>query len=148
MGKIQIKLDDLMARNPRTPNVKVNSGLRGVRYFIEFPIVGRNVDALALNNHMREQMEAAKKDPKYHLRITTTDSYLADENVAYLIDYQVKSSKPYGNTSNGSCYIRGVKGQDGWDSFKFILEKSNDFSDFDADLVASMYEKALCSLNT
>jgi hypothetical protein len=33
----------------------------------------------------------------------------------------------------GSIYIRGIKGTDGnFDQFKFILEKSNDFSDFDA----------------
>ena len=40
-------------------------------------------------------------------------------------------------------YIRGVKGQDGWDSFKFILEKANDFSDFDAELILNAYEQAL-----
>jgi|APSaa5957512535_1039671.scaffolds.fasta_scaffold75595_2 hypothetical protein len=45
--------------------------------------------------------------------------------------------------SPGSVYIRGVKGHDGWDSFKFILEKANDFSDFDAELILNAYEQAL-----
>ena len=66
------------------------------------------------------------------MKITNKDSYLADENVAYLLDYSVDSSQILGTKTKGSVYIRGVKGQDGWDSFKFILEKSNDFSDFDA----------------
>lgn len=44
--------------------------------------------------------------------------------------------------SNGSIYIRGVKGHDGWDNFKFILEKSNDFSEFDADIILNAYEQA------
>ena len=43
-------------------------------------------------------------------------------------------------------YIRGIKGHEGWDSFKFILEKANDFSDFDSDLVVQMYETALTNL--
>jgi hypothetical protein len=65
---------------------------------------------------------------------------LADENVAYLIDYKVKSRHVDGAMCPGSVYIRGVKGQDGWDSFKFILEKANDFSDFDAELILNAYE--------
>lgn len=41
------------------------------------------------------------------------------------------SSRVDGATAPGSIYIRGVKGQEGMDSFKFCLEKGNDFSDFD-----------------
>ena len=62
--------------------------------------------------------------------------------MAYLIDYSVKSSKVPGANCKGSLYIRGMKGE-GWDSFKFILEKENDFHDFDAALVVNAYETAL-----
>ena len=73
-------------------------------------------------------------------KIVGTDSFLADENVAYLIDYSVRSATVGGTYNKGSVYIRGVKGNEGYDSFKFILEKANDFSDFDAELVVSAYE--------
>jgi hypothetical protein len=54
----------------------------------------------------------------------------------------VKSPVVDGGNSKGSLYFRGVKGKEGWDSFKFIMEKANDFSDFDAELVINAYEKA------
>jgi hypothetical protein len=92
-------------------------------------------------------MEMNRMNPNYNVRIVGTDSYLNEENVAYLLDYSVNSSKILGTQSKGSVYIRGVKGMEGWDSFKLILEKSNDFSDFDADLIVQMYEKALSNLN-
>ena len=45
--------------------------------------------------------------------------------------------------SPGSIYIRGIKGHEGFDSFKFILEKANDFIDFDAEIILNAYEQAL-----
>lgn len=75
--------------------------------------------------------------------ITNNDSYIADENVAYLLDYKVPSSKTEGTKCRGSIYIRGVKGHEGFDSFKFILEKSTDFNEFDAKLILNAYEQAL-----
>lgn len=86
-------------------------------------------------------MDKGKKGP-YGVKVIGTDSYLADENVAYLIDYSVKSPVVDGGSSKGSLYIRGVKGNEGWDSFKFIMEKHNDFSPFDAEIVINAYEKA------
>ena len=88
-------------------------------------------------------MEEGKNHKDYRVKITGNDSYLAEENVAYLIDYKVKSRHVDGAMSPGSVYIRGVKGHEGWDSFKFILEKANDFSDFDAELILNAYEQAL-----
>ena len=63
--------------------------------------------------------------------------------MAYLIDYKVKSSQVDGTNCPGSIYIRGVKGEDGLDSFKFTLEKGQDFSDFDSDLFCMAYKEAL-----
>lgn len=74
------------------------------------------------------------------VKIIGNDSYIADENVAYLIDYQVRSASVGGTNNKGSIYIRGIKGSEGYDSFKFILEKANDFSDFDAEMVINAYE--------
>lgn len=88
-------------------------------------------------------MEKGKNHKDYKVKITGNDSYLAEENVAYLIDYKVKSKHVDGAMSPGSVYIRGVKGHEGWDSFKFILEKANDFSEFDAEMILHAYEQAL-----
>ena len=63
--------------------------------------------------------------------------------MAYLVDYTVNSSQVEGTKCTGSIYIRGVKGQDGLDSFKFTLEKGQDFSNFDADLFLMAYKEAL-----
>ena len=39
-------------------------------------------------------------------------------------------------------YIRGIKGADGFDSFKFILEKGVDFNELDIKMVLRAYEEA------
>ena len=48
MDKINAGVDEVIAKNPGMQKVKISSGLRGVRYFIEFPIIGQNVDAFSL----------------------------------------------------------------------------------------------------
>jgi hypothetical protein len=63
--------------------------------------------------------------------VITTDSYIQDENVSYLIDYEVYSTTAQGAKNKGSIYIRGIKGEGGFDSYKFVLEKSVDFHDLD-----------------
>jgi len=40
MKKVDEGLDDLYSKYPGMQKVKVNHGLRGIRYFVEFPIVG------------------------------------------------------------------------------------------------------------
>lgn len=60
-----------------------------------------------------------------------------------MVDYTVASSRVDGATAPGSIYIRGVKGQEGMDSFKFCLEKGNDFSDFDVQVFLTAYAEAL-----
>jgi len=46
-----------------------------------------------------------------------------------------------GQKSKGSIYIRGVKGEQ-YDSFKFVLEKSTDFSEADIMIILKAYEEA------
>ena len=48
-----------------------------------------------------------------------------------MIDYAVNSSTALGAKSKGSIYIRGIKGEGGFDSFKFVLEKGFDFHELD-----------------
>ena len=66
------------------------------------------------------------------VRVMDSDSYISDDSVAYSMDYNVRSTRVEGSYSSGTVYIRGTKGYNGHDSFKFVLEKANDFSDFDA----------------
>jgi len=55
----------------------------------------------------------------------------------------VNSATVHGAKNKGSVYIRGSKSLDGgYDSFKFILEKSVDFSDLDAQIILAAYEEA------
>ena len=130
MSKVEEGIRELIEKNPGMPEVKLASGLRGTRYYIEFPIMARNVDAMSLLTSTKQLMTQSKEN--WGVKITNTDSYLAEENIAYLLDYNVESTMAPGSKSRGSVYIRGVKGHEGWDSFKFVLEKANDFSDFDA----------------
>jgi hypothetical protein len=74
--------------------------------------------------------------------VTSTDSFIQDENVSYVIDYSVNSSTALGARSKGTIYIRGIKGDGGFDSYKFILEKSFDFHEFDVKLILKAYEEA------
>ena len=39
------------------------------------------------------------------VKVTGQDNYIADENIAYLIDYKVKSSEIEGTMCTGSIYI-------------------------------------------
>ena len=89
---------------------------------------------------VQKKMDGGKK--KYNVRVIGNDSYLSDDTMAYMLDYSVSSSQVGGTNCKGSVYIRGVKGKEGVDSFKFILEKANDFSDFDAEMIVDAYENA------
>ena len=140
--KVDDGIDKLVAANPNVQRVKLVSGLRGTKYFVEFPITVRNFDAYSLLQTVQQKLEKGK-GKKYNVRVTQTDSYLKDEQVAYLVDYLVNSSQVEGTRCPGALYIRGVKGEDGMDSFKFTMEKGQDFSDFDAQLFLTAYAGAL-----
>jgi len=72
--------------------------------------------------------------------VVTTDSFVKGENVSYLIDYEVNSSTGQGFKTKGSVYIRGSKGENGFDSYKFVLEKGVDFNDLDSDILLEAIE--------
>ena len=59
-----------------------------------------------------------------------------------MIDYEVNSTTAVGAKNRGSIYIRGIKGDGGFDSYKFVLEKSVDFHDLDSEIILKAYEEA------
>jgi len=70
------------------PNI--SSGLRGTRYFIEFPITGKNVDAFSILASTQSLINNSKS--KYGSRVISTDSFFQDDNMSYLVDYEVEST--------------------------------------------------------
>lgn len=79
-------------------------------------------------------MEDKLKNNKEHFgsKILSTDSFLKQDNVSYMIDFEDNSTTALGAKSKGSIYVRGVKGQNGTDSYKFVMEKSVDFCELDS----------------
>lgn len=59
-----------------------------------------------------------------------------------MIDYEVNSTTALGAKTKGSIYIRGIKGEEGYDSYKFILEKGVDFSELDIKVLLKAFEEA------
>lgn len=57
---------------------------------------------VAVQTLLNEKKEGSK--------IIATDSFLQDDNISYLIDYEVNSVEALGSKSKGSVYIRGIKG--------------------------------------
>jgi hypothetical protein len=41
-------IDKMVEEDSRVQKVKVTSGLRGTKYFVEFPIISKNFDAYSL----------------------------------------------------------------------------------------------------
>lgn len=54
--------------------------------------------------------------------------------MSYCIDYDVASSTASGGRCNGVVYLRGMKGENGVQAYKFVLEKNVDFAKLDSDL--------------
>ena len=127
-----------MKKYPGRTKPKLRSGLRGPKYYIEFPIAGKNIDAFSLILTTEKLIQDNSK--RQGTRITDTDSFLKGENVSYKIDYSVNSSFGGGGKAKGSVYIRGIKSEGGYDSFSFVLEKLTDFADLDHELVLNGIE--------
>ena len=129
LNKIEEGVKEMQVQIPGIQKPNINYGLRGTRYFIEFPITGKNIDAFSILSQTQQLIR--QKGPEYGSRVISTDSYIQDENVSYMIDYEVASTTATGGKNKGSIYIRGIKGEGGFDSYKFVLEKSVDFHDLD-----------------
>lgn len=141
MDRIDKRIGELMKQYPGRSRPKTKEGLRGINYFIELPIVGLNVDAFGLILSTEDLIRKAKE--KQGAKITDKDSFIKDDNICYKIDFMTNSSTIGGTKNKGSVFLRGIKGPNGNDSFKFVLEKHNDFSDLDTELILNAVEHAL-----
>ena len=138
LEKVDKGVHKLMKQYPGRSKPQIKSGLRGPKYYIEFPIVGKNIDAFGLILSTEKLIQDARQSQGS--KITNTDSFSKGENVSYLIDYQVNSSTVGGTKTKGSAYIRGIRSDTGFESFKFVLEKNVDFAQLDSDLVLGAVE--------
>ncbi len=48
LAQIEDGIKELQTKIPNMSRPNINSGLRGTRYFIEFPITGKNIDAFSI----------------------------------------------------------------------------------------------------
>jgi hypothetical protein len=48
LSQIDEGIKEIQQRNPNLMRPNISSGLRGTRYFIEFPITGKNIDAFSI----------------------------------------------------------------------------------------------------
>ncbi len=60
--------------------------------------------------------------------------------MSFQIDFEDNSTTAMGGKSKGTIYLRGIIGHKGFNSFKFILEKSVDFCDLDSQILINAIE--------
>ena len=63
--------------------------------------------------------------------------------MSYKIDFSVDSSTVGGSKSKGCVFVRGIKSDSGFESYKFVLEKMVDFAKLDSDMVINAVEHLL-----
>jgi hypothetical protein len=90
MEKINDGIDELVRNNPGMPRHHISNGLRGTKYYIEFPFGGPNIDSLTLFKKVENLIESNKK--KFGVKVVHKDSFMGDGKIAYLVDYSVTSS--------------------------------------------------------
>ncbi|CAI2364225.1 unnamed protein product [Moneuplotes crassus] len=138
LNKVDDGVKDLCMKHPRMKRPTFKSGVRGTRYFIEFPIVQKNVDVFPILVAVKQVISENKTNGA---RIKHDDAYQQDDLMSYLLDYEVDSTTARGAKSGGSIYIRGAKGET-YDNFKFVVEKNTDFHEADAQIILKAYEEA------
>lgn len=138
LNRIDDGVKDLVMKYPSMKRPNIKSGVRGTRYFIEFPITQKNVDAFSI---LAAVQLVLNENKKHGVKIKNNDVFKQDDMVSYLLDYEVESSTARGAKSSGSIYIRGAK-SDTYDNFKFVVEKNTDFHDVDIKIILKAYEEA------
>jgi hypothetical protein len=58
--------------------------MRGSRYYIEFPIAGKNINAFQILVATQQFLSNGKENG---VKVITNDSYQQGDTVSYLIDY-------------------------------------------------------------
>jgi hypothetical protein len=139
LNRIDDGIKDLCMKYPSMKRPVIKSGVRGTRYFIEFPIQQKNVDAFSILVAIQSVLNEHKD--KSSAKIKNNDVFKQDDMMSYLIDYEIDSTTARGAKSTGSIYIRGVKNEN-FDSFKFVIEKNTDFHEVDVNIILKAYEEA------
>jgi len=138
LRKIDDGVKDLVMKYPNIKRPIIKSGTRGTRYYIEFPIQQKNVDAFSILIAVQSILDSNKKKGA---KIKNNDVFKQDDMVSYLLDYEIDSTTARGSKCSGSIYIRGTKAEP-FDNFKFVVEKNVDFHQCDIDIILKAYEEA------
>jgi hypothetical protein len=93
---------------------------------------GHNLDIFSIIVELEQQIK--NNFNAQRAKVKRTNSFSKGDTSSYVIDYEVASTTASGGSCSGTIFIRGMKGKDGVDSFKFVLEKSVDFADLDSQL--------------
>ena len=62
MNQIDDGVKDLLMKHPQMKRPMLSSGYRGTRYYIEFPVTGKNVDAFSILIAIQNVLSKNKKD--------------------------------------------------------------------------------------
>ncbi len=121
----------------RTP---INYGIRGTRIYIEFNINQSNVDTDKLISQALQTFENSDKK-KFNFSVINKERHSEDDLYSYKLDYEISSGAFNGAKNKGTLYLRGSKGKV-YDNYLFTIEKQNDFSDLEVDVILAVYEEA------
>lgn len=138
MTRLDNGVRELQYKYPDMKRPVFQAGIRGTRYYVEFPISDKQVDAVGIVAKLKEKMEEFKGKG---LMKKDEQSFRQEDSISFLLDYRVPSESAPGSNQNGTIYVRGVMGQK-YDQFKFVCEKEVEFSDLDISLILEGYEQA------
>lgn len=149
IDELEFKYQGNMLRQP------IDFGIRNGKYYIEFVINKANVNPDSIINSIlkfekrKNQKELGKIDKanKNEIVIKDQQSLKEDDLYSVRIDYECNSDSVSMAKNNGSIYLVGTFGKV-YDSFTFKLEKNNDFTDCDINMILNSYEEAFKPTNT
>ena len=121
----------------------VSFGIRNGKYYIEFPISKAEVNPEAIINAVLNysQNNNQSKPSKNQMKIISNSKHNEEGIYTMRLDYEVASNTVEYAKNNGQIYLQGCFGE-AYDNFKFSIEKSNDFTDCDIDMLLDAYEAA------
>lgn len=148
IDELEFKYQGNMIRQP------IDFGIRNGKYYIEFVINKANVNPDSIINTIlkfekrKNQKDLGKIDKgnKNEIIIKDQQSLKEDDLYSVRIDYECNSDSVAMAKNNGSIYLVGTFGKV-YDSFTFKLEKTNDFTECDINMILSSYEEAFKPVN-
>lgn len=128
----------------------IEFGIRGGKYYAEFSINRANVNPDALLNAILAYSETKQNSPNNHksngksktaFKIIDQSKLQEEDIYTIKLEYNIGSNSVEYGKNKGVVYIRGAFGKV-YDNFVFSLEKQNDFTDCDINMIMSAYEEA------